>query len=143
MNHLKTLLLWLLLAALPMQGYAAVSSFMAMQGRSAPTPTAAHHHAAASPQLAASDHCAMHAQTGHAHCGADRAKAKCGSCGSCGSGGCVNCASCCVGGAMAAPVPACAPPDLRPAGSEAIPYRLRHMSAHIPAGPERPPHPIA
>lgn len=137
MNHVKTLLLWLLLAALPLQGYAAVSSFMAMQGRSAPAPMAAHRHAAASPQLAAGDHCAMHAQTGHAHCGADAAKAKCASCG---GGGCANCASCCVGGAMAVAVPAGTLPDWRPAGSEAIPYRLRHMSAHIPAGPERPPH---
>lgn len=137
MNHVKTLLLCLLLFALPLQGYAAVSSFIAMQGQSAPAAIAAAHHAAASPAQATADHCAMHAQASRAHCGADAAKA----CGSCGNGsGCAHCASCCVGGVMAAPLAAAALADLRPAGSQAIPYRLRHMSAHIPAGPERPPH---
>ncbi|MBA5687590.1 hypothetical protein [Rugamonas apoptosis] len=132
MNLVKSLLLWLLLAALPLQGYAAASTFMAntMQDEKAPARMAAPcHHAAASQQLTPPGHCAMQTQTQthHAHCGAGAHQAKCG-----------NCAACCVGAAIA--LPALALADVWPVGSEAIAYRVRHVTAHIPGGLERPPH---
>ncbi|MBA5637712.1 hypothetical protein H3H37_11660 [Duganella sp. LX20W] len=138
MNHVRTMLLWLLLAALPLQGYAAVCTSMAMAGTMAPAQTMAQHQpATAAVQHMTVEHCAMLAKSAsdakfkscHGHAGADASQSKCG-----------NCAACCVGAAIALPVPALALAESRPAGSEAIPYRLRHVTAHIPAGPERPPH---
>jgi hypothetical protein len=143
MDHIKTLLLWLLLAALPLQGYAAASMLPCQGGHGAPARIAgqpqrqadgaAHHHAASARQVAASGHCAMPTQHHQDHqdhpdhCGADAGNAKCSSC-----------AACCVGAATAVPVSALA--GIRPAGSEAIPYRVMHVTAHIPGGLERPPH---
>lgn len=137
MNHLKTLLLWLLLAALPLQGYAAVSMFMCHGGQTAPTPLTAppHQHAAgkahlpgtAAAQGSPDGRCPMHASSGQAPCKTDAGNSKCSSC-----------ASCCVGLAITVPVTALA--SVRPLGSEAIPYRVMHVTAHIPGGLERPPH---
>lgn len=126
MNHVRTLLLWLLLAALPLQGYAAAGAFMAVANAAAP---ASQQHAAATDPSAVPGHCAMLAQSRHGDAGADASKARC-----------CHGASCCMGAAIAVPCPALALADMRPAGSEAIPYRLRHVTAHIPSGPERPPH---
>ncbi|HJU99259.1 MAG TPA: hypothetical protein VJ752_01775 [Burkholderiaceae bacterium] len=130
MNLVRTLLLWLLLAALPLQGYAAACASTAMGGAMAPARIMSQHQAStATAAHAVVEHCAMQAKSRHCHDGADAGQAKCG-----------NCAACCVGAAVALPVPALALAESRPAGSEAIPYRLRHVTAHIPAGPERPPH---
>lgn len=139
MNHLKTLLLWLLLAALPLQGYAAVSMFMCHAGPTMPaTITAAphqhaagkaHHRAATAAQKSPDGRCAMHAGSGQSPCKTDAGNTKCSSC-----------AACCVGLAITVPVSALA--SVRPLGSEAIPYRVMHVTAHVPGGLERPPHPL-
>lgn len=138
MNHVRTLLLWLLLAALPLQGYAAARAFMPMGGAATPAmvagqtaihATSRHRHAAAVAQPTASDHCAMQVKADHGQCGTESAKLRCG-----------HCASCCVGAAIAVPAPALALAGVWPVGSEAIPYRVMHVTAHIPGGLERPPH---
>ncbi|MES2115326.1 MAG: hypothetical protein V4578_09270, partial [Pseudomonadota bacterium] len=107
-------------------------------GQTAPVPMTAapHQHAAGKAQLpAATAHgssdgrCAMHAGSDQSPCKTDAGNTKCSSC-----------AACCVGLAITVPVSALA--SVRPLGSEAIPYRVMHVTAHIPGGLERPPHPL-
>jgi hypothetical protein len=117
MTSLRTLLVWLLLLAIPLQGFAAASSALCAAAR---TPLAG--------QVAASmdqGHCAEPDNA------APDSAAKCS-----------NCAFCCVGIAIA---PAWAAlTGARALASEPIAYAAMHVTAHIPGGLERPPHsPIA
>lgn len=117
MKLLKTLLVWMLLLALPLQALAAVS---VPAGGTGHAPAAAMHASepgmADSTQLEAADHCAQPAD----------------------EGSCSKCASCCVGAPLAPRFGAL--DELRPVGAQRIPYRTVHVTAHIPGGLERPPH---
>ncbi|HYD81868.1 MAG TPA: hypothetical protein VEC06_18865 [Paucimonas sp.] len=137
---LKSFLIWLLLAALPIQGIAAAAmlSCRAMQSVAA-TPEAAHaehaHHGnAAHAQHEAFDETALAdrtddadgAHSGHHSSGKHDASTSCSAC-----------AACCIG---AAPLPAASNWAAVPNGSEAVvvaPVPL--MTGFIPAGLERPP----
>ncbi|WP_157778427.1 hypothetical protein [Massilia violaceinigra] len=115
MTSLRTLLIWLLLLAIPLQGFAAASSALCEAAR---VPVAS--------QVVAS------MDEGHCHQPDSPASpAKCS-----------NCAFCCVGMAIAPAFAALA--DARALASERIAYAAVHVTAHIPGGLERPPHsPIA
>ncbi len=120
----KTFMLWLLLAALPLQGFAA-----AMQLSCAPmshhvaAPAAAHeHHGAAlhaAAQPAPADHAAMTAHAGSS---------------------CSACAACCLG-ALALPAGAIATP-VYSTSLPAVATSLPRIADFIPGGPERPPKPV-
>lgn len=117
MKCFRTLLVWLMLLAIPLQGFAAASS--ALCGAAAAP--AASHVAASMDQ----GHCATPDQP------APDTPYKCS-----------HCAFCCVGMTIA---PAfAAPAAAHPLASEPIAYAAMHVTAHIPGGLERPPHsPIA
>ena len=118
MKCFRTLLVWLMLLAIPLQGFAAASLALC-DAAGAP---AASHVAAASMH---EGHCAEPDST------APDSPAKCSSC-----------AFCCVGMAIAPAFAALTSP--RPLASEPIAYAAMHVTAHIPGGLERPPHsPIA
>ena len=137
MNRIfRPLLVWLMLLALPFQGFAAAGMLACV-----PAPAAAasggHDHAAMLRALAAARHDG-HDQASMAH--ADRHR----------DGGAVtqdehgrhgngSCASCCIGAAMAPAVQprlALARPDFI-----AIPFRAGHVPSVDPVLPERPPRP--
>ena len=113
----KLLLLWLLISALPMQGFAAALSVSCGPAIAQAPVHAAHQHQAAPQPPAASDDCA---------CASDTAS-------------CSACAACCPGASVAtggATAPAA------PAMSEAFVSTLAVPGAGvIPAGLERPPKP--
>ncbi|NHZ34515.1 hypothetical protein [Massilia rubra] len=117
MKCFRTLLVWLMLLAIPLQGFAAASSALC---------------AAANAPLAS--HAVASMDEGHcdkADSAAPDSPAKCS-----------NCAFCCVGMAIAPAFPA--PGAAPPLASELIAYAAMHVTAHIPGGLERPPHsPIA
>lgn len=122
MKCFRTLLVWLMLLAIPLQGFAAASAALC---DAAKAPAASHVAGGmdgghcAEPESAAPDS------------PAPDSPAKCSSC-----------AFCCVGMAIAPAFAALASP--RPLASEPIDYAAMHVTAHIPGGLERPPHsPIA
>jgi hypothetical protein len=125
---LRSLLLWLVLLAVPFQGFAAATMLPCAPAKAASLAQAhgdhAMHHAGAQPAMR------HHAQFQHndhdnaAH--PDHAKGKCAST-----------ASCCVGAAMAPALPAgfalAAPPSMT------VPFRAGHVPSVHPPVPERPP----
>ena len=148
-----TLLVWLLLLALPFQGLASAAMLPCAAGVPAPghvtaaTPAmamdgAVHDHAAIGATAAAQardEHCASAPDVGHhdGACGASHdghggkahgVKAK-----SCTA----SCAACCVGAAMAPAAPAIL--ALTPSHFISIPFRAGHVPSVDLALPERPP----
>lgn len=116
-----TILVWLLLLAVPFQGFAAAG--MLPCAPVTPAPMAM--------QLAGVEgHCAMHAAATPAADGKqlDHKTAH----------GKSSCASCCAGAAMA---PALMPTPVAPAGPDfvSIPFRAGHVPSVDPSLPERPP----
>ncbi|HEX8611610.1 MAG TPA: hypothetical protein VF800_10020 [Telluria sp.] len=123
MKCFRTWLVWLLLLAIPLQGFAAASMALCEAARAS---LASHVVAAGMDE----GHCAAPDSAPPDSAAPDSA-AKCS-----------NCAFCCVGMAIAPAfaAPAAAPP----LASELIAYAAMHVTAHIPGGLERPPHsPIA
>jgi hypothetical protein len=125
---LRSLIVWLVLLAVPFQGFAAAAALPC-----APATLAVTVHAHQAPG-AMHDHGAMmhHGHGGHAaaasahHDGpGHHAGAKCGSC-----------AACWVGAAM---MPAIAALGLQPASSATIPFAAGHLPAYHPSLPDRPP----
>jgi hypothetical protein len=126
-RFVKTFLLWLLLAALPLQGLAA-----AMQSSCGPTK---HHDAPsaiASAQSQSDHHHDVHADHAAGHALADHPAP-----GEHASASCSACSSCCVG-AIALPAGSMAAPVYRAAVPVAIAFPLL-LADFIPGGPERPP----
>ncbi|WP_089398562.1 hypothetical protein [Noviherbaspirillum humi] len=137
---LKTLLLWLLMAALPLQGLAAVvksacapaehATMIAANadaGHRHAAGTAHHHHDGAE----ASAHGAAHDTVKAAKAEAPAHK----------HASCSACATCCVG-ALAPPTPSLTTPDH--AGSELVVLSPPALAvAHLTAGQERPPKPVS
>jgi hypothetical protein len=128
MTVLRTMLLWLLLLALPFQGIAQAATLCAP---AAPVPVAAPHDHAAMMRghtALAHDHAAMaDAAPAHDHHdGGGHTPAKCG-----------KAAACCLGAALAPFI--AAPPALPPPPSEAIPFRAAApLPVHL-AALDRPP----
>lgn len=118
MRALIRLLLWILIAALPLQGGAV--AFMSCGSTTAPTYSVENHGGDAA-AAAHEEHCA---QVGAAHLNAPHGK-------------CSHCASCCVGAAAPPTVPSVLMPATFStlAGSAVEPA----MTAYIPATLERPP----
>jgi len=115
MKLLKTLLVWLLLLTIPLQGFAAVSMALC-DAPNAPVASAAMPDAHVATPGVEEEHCAT-----------PSGQVKCSSC-----------AFCCVGAAIVADAPRFA--GLKPAASERIAYRPMHITAYIAGGLERPPH---
>jgi hypothetical protein len=123
MKCFRTLLVWLMLLAIPLQGFAAASSSLC---EAAGAPVASHVAAASMDE----GHCAEPDSAAPDSAKPD-STAKCSSC-----------AFCCVGMAIAPAFAALA--AAHPLASEPIAYAAMHVTAHIPGGLERPPHsPIA
>lgn len=121
-------MLWLMLLAVPFQGFAAATMLPCAPATAAPAhqhvlDAAAHqhHHAAMQHDQAGADHGAKaHGQHGDAKCG--------------------SCAACCIGAALA-PAPAA---GLGPAApqSVSIPFDAGPLPSVHPTLPERPPRPL-
>lgn len=129
-KKLKTVLLWLLLFALPLQGFAASAMLFCETAHHHATPTMQvssvneHDHGAHQHELpvSASDHNHHSDSTHH-----DMTK-------------CSACAACCVGAAIVSSLGngfSSAQPN-----SHSIPFSTVHFAGHIPAGLERPPRAI-
>jgi hypothetical protein len=118
MRAFTRLLLWILIAALPLQGGAV--AFMSFGSGTAPSYSVEHHNEDAA-AAAREEHCA---QSGADHLSAPHGK-------------CSHCASCCVGAAAPPAVPSVLMPTTFStfAGSTVEPA----MTAYIPATLERPP----
>jgi hypothetical protein len=136
MKLFRTLIVWLLLLAIPLQGYAAVTMSLCATGT--PTPVAqviddgdqaAHQHHVAQPGDAGHA-IAADAQPDGSHCPSPDGTSKCSTC-----------AACCVVAGNTHPVVTLA--TAKPVGSESIPYIAIFDTAHISTGLERPPHPNA
>lgn len=126
---LRTLFVWLLLLALPVQGMAAARMLPCVDGADAQVAAPhAHQHAHAHA------HAAMLRAMGHADAASTSA---CDHAGKQARGHGGACAACCIGVAPA-PTPhlalAFGPPDFI-----AIPFRAGHITSVDPALPERPP----
>jgi hypothetical protein len=123
MKLIKTLIVWLLLLAIPLQGHAVVSANLrAMSEGSASVidaPLVAAHDPSASRHAGAGD--------AHAHCEKSTAVHKCNHCASCGVSAFL----------FPATWPATA---LTPHGSERIAYVAAFATTRLPNGLERPPH---
>lgn len=131
---LRSLLVWLLLLALPFQGLASAGVLACAPADPAPAHHAPamvmdgqpHDHAAMLETMAAqassadSGHCADSTPRGDHHAGKPGA-----------------CAACCIGAAMAPAVLPALP--LAPADFISIPFRAGHVPSVDPALPERPP----
>lgn len=118
----RSLLLWLLLLALPFQGVASASMLLC-----APLGAAAQPASQARAMPAGHDHAAMHA--GADHDGVDghaQGGAKCGTPG-----------ACCVGASLLADISVAVP--CMPSGSQPVPFHARALPAVDLAGFERPP----
>lgn len=128
----KTALLWLLLFALPLQGFAASAMLFCKTS---------HHHETMMQVSSQGDHdhaAHQHDQHGLSTTAADTSSQ---------SGGlqhdmtkCSACAACCVGAAIVSSLGngfSSAPPD-----SHSIPFSAVRFAGHIPAGLERPPRAI-
>lgn len=113
---LRSLLLWLVLLAVPFQGYAAAAMPCA-PAIAAAAQAATHDHAA----MLASQHASPHETDQAAHHG----------------GKCGNAAACCSAAALAPPLPSVAAPP--PHGSAAIPFTAGLPATVHLAQPERPP----
>ncbi|WP_035052188.1 hypothetical protein [Andreprevotia chitinilytica] len=131
----KTLLLWLMLLAIPAQGIAASAMLFCdtpqTQGQVSKTAEADHvggmqHDPMAMADGAHADH-AM-ADAGAAH-DANHMKQ--------GDAGCAVCAPCCLGAAL---LPTALAKPFISSGSDPIPFLASRFTGHIPAGIERPPH---
>jgi hypothetical protein len=123
MKLIKTLIVWLLLLAIPLQGHAAVSANLRMMSPGSASINDA-------PVMAA--HCAG----GSHHADAAVAKAHCEK--SAAVHKCSHCASCSVSAFLFLPeYPATA---LTPHGSERIAYVAAFITSRLPDGLERPPH---
>ena len=109
---LRSLFVWLLLLALPVQGVAAARMLPSVAA-SAATPSAHHCHDTAPAADAAKAADAHHPDKHHGAC-----------------------ADCCI---AAAPVPAAVIPPACAPPSVAIPFRAGHVPSVDPALPERPP----
>jgi len=124
MMLLRTVLVWLLLLALPYQGFASAGMLCApaAPAAAAPMPDGSHDHAAMM-----HDHAAMADTPQHGHSdGSAHSPAKCG-----------GVAACCIGAALAPHI--VLPLSLPPPPSEAIPF---HAVAPMPvdlAALDRPP----
>lgn len=124
----KTIVVWLLLLAAPVQGFAAAAMMCCVptqeQMTMMPADHAGHempqHHAAASMNHA---DCCMSTSNGHSHDS---------------TGACSSCLAGCVGMAIAPPVIA-AVSSMPIYGSEAIPFRSQVFRSFVSATPERPP----
>lgn len=123
MKHFKTLLVWLMLLALPLQGYAAASMALCKSGMPAQPPAHVHDAGAAGHHA----HAPVQAQAAGEHCASPSDMSKCSTC-----------ATCCAGAIMAPAVHQLA--LARPAGSQPIPYVSMHVTSHVPCALERPPH---
>lgn len=132
MKFFRTWLVWLMLLAIPLQGFAAASSLLC---DAASKPVASH--------IAANmveGHCDTPDDAVPDSATLDDAVPDDAEPGS--PAKCSNCASCCVGMAIAPAFAVLLEP--RPLASEPIAYAAMHATAHIPGGLERPPHsPIA
>ena len=111
MKTVKTWLLWLLLLAIPLQGFAAVSMVLCQSAPVEQSAAVQHHTGQA-------DHCAGAADTTMKKCS--------------------NCAACSVGAAIAPPV--LPQVGMGPAGSEPVSTSSPYATSHIDQGLERPPH---
>jgi hypothetical protein len=123
----KALLVWLMLLATPLQGFASVTKLVC-----APLPAVAAH------ALFSVVHEAQVAATANArHAGADSHNGGESSAHHHPAGKCSNCASCCVGAPVLPPatitLPACLPQFV------SIPFDAHHMTSFDSALPERPP----
>jgi len=127
---LRSLLVWLLLLALPFQGLASAG----VRACTPADPAPAHHAAAMVMDGQPHDHAAMtapasSADSGHCADGAHSGNHHGGKPGSC--------SACCIGAAMA---PATLPSlPLAPVHFISIPFRAGHVPSVDPALPERPP----
>ncbi len=136
MKFFRTLIVWLLLLAIPLQGYAAVTMSLCATGT--PLPVAQGHDDGG--QAVRPHHAAQSDDTGHPmvsdaqpagnHCPSPDGTSKCSTC-----------AACCVVAGNTHPVLTLA--TAKPVGSESIPYIAIFDTAHISSGLERPPHPNA
>jgi hypothetical protein len=116
MTRLKTLLVWLLLLTLPLQGFASASMVMCDTGP-AQAQMQQHHAAPASAGDAADAE----------HCEAPSTSAKCSTC-----------AACSVGAVIVSVFDPLT--GFESVGSQPIPYFATHVTANVPGGLERPPH---
>lgn len=132
MTFFRTWLVWLMLLAIPLQGFAAASSLLCdAPGKPVASRVGANMHEGhcAGPDSAPPDSAAPDTAAPDSAAAGSPAK-------------CSNCAFCCVGMAIAPAVGVAA--EARPLASEPIAYAAMHVTAHIPGGLERPPHsPIA
>lgn len=126
-NLLKALIVWLMLVAIPFQGFATASMLPCAPGQAAPA--------------MAPEHCAMMAtmMPAHAHVQAQEHAASAHAAAHDHAGGkCSACASCCFGAVMAPPMPAVQAPLATPA--LAVHHRADGPVAAVDlALPERPP----
>ena len=140
MKHIhRTLLVWLLLLALPFQGLASAAMLPCAAGMPAPAVAMA---VAMTPAMAmdgaAHDHAAMlkataaRAQDGHCDAGPNGGHHG-GEAKSCAA----SCAACCVGAAMAPAMPPAL--ALTPSHFISIPFRAGHVPSVDLALPDRPP----
>lgn len=127
---LRSLLVWLLLLALPWQGVAAARMLPAV-GATKDAPMAMARMHAAAPAMA---HCAIHTKAAAMETAGHGGHAQ-------GTHGGSSCPSCCIAVALA-PAPA-VPPALAPPDFIAIPFRAGHVTSVDPVLPERPPRPLS
>jgi hypothetical protein len=124
MKLMKTLFIWLLLLALPLQGYAAAALNICSSG-SPPPRAQAHCHVVSAKADKAVSHESASADAGHCQDASTSHK-------------CSNCSFCAFGAAC---VPTSTPPlAAKPAGAERIDYLPHYVTSRLPAGLERPPH---
>jgi hypothetical protein len=135
MKALKTFFVWILLIALPLQGFAAVSMSMCEPDKAALVAAAVTDHGdhgAAASGLAADcgHHQATLAADTASDCDSPSDAAKCSAC-----------AACSVGASITAAFATL--PAFNTHGAEAIPYVAAHDTACIYGALERPPHTLA
>lgn len=135
MKALKTFFVWILLIALPIQGFAAVSMSMCEPGKSALAAVAVtdqDDHGAAASGLAGD--CGHHQATASADtpndCDNPSDAAKCSACAACSVGAFITVAFATL-------------PAFQTHGAESIPYVAAHDTACIYGALERPPHTLA
>lgn len=128
MKTLKSILVWLLLLALPLQGFAAVSMSMCDMG--VPKVVAAATIVAGDASPAMPEGCEHHSAAEAPGDDSAASMAKCSTC-----------ASCSVGAAIVAALTL--PPQVNSHGAERIPYVAAHDTACIYGALERPPHSVA
>lgn len=128
MKLLKSILVWLLLLALPIQGFAAVSMSMCDMGEAKVVATVTAVASDAAPAMP--EGCEHHKVAQAPDDDSDNSMAKCSTC-----------ASCSVGAAMVAALPRF--PQVNSHSAERIPYVAAHDTACIYGALERPPHSVA